>query len=450
MSMNRPVPALPIPNAHNTGEVHRYGPFTNGPSGGIVTAVVFKVEVPAGMIAGEVDEGYGPVADEFRRNFAERGELGAACVVYRDGVPVVDLWGGYRDGYRRLPWERDTLVTVFSTTKGVASLAMALAHSRGLLDHDAPVARYWPEFAAAGKSEVTVRQLLSHQAGLPAIDRPLSVEDLADLDVLADALAAQAPAWQPGTRHGYHGISLGWYEGELLRRVDPQHRSLGRFFAEEIAKPLDLEFYIGLPAEVDPSRLAFIHGYKPAEMPLHLHQMPPRFVAGFLNPRSITARTFANPTVLRETSNYNRLDVLRLELPAANGTGEVRAIAKAYGVMATGGAELGMSTASIDALEQPARPPTGGLRDLVLHVDTIFSLGYVKPFPKLRFGSSANLAYGTPGAGGSFAFADPDTGIGFAYAMNRTGFRLWDDPRELALRDALFRTVLGERGQRPD
>jgi len=412
--------------------------------------MVFKVDVPAHLVRGDVDAGYGPVADAFRRNFAERGEIGAACAVYKDGVKVVDLWGGYQDGRRRLPWRPDTLVPVMSTTKGVASLAMAVAHSHGLLDYDERVATYWPEFAQNGKADVTVRQMLSHQAGLPAIDRPLSIEDLADLDLLADALAEQAPAWKPGTRHGYHAMSLGWYEGELVRRVDPAHRTLGRFFAEEIAAPLNIEFYIGLPDSVDPGRLAFIHGYKPAETPLHLHQMPPRFVAGFLNPRSLTFRSFANPKVLRETSNYNRMDVLRLEVPAANGTGEARAIAKAYGSMAAGGADLRVASATVDALVQPARPPSGGLRDVVIGVDTLFSLGYVKPFPRFRFGTSAGKAFGTPGGGGSFGFADPDAGIGFAYAMNRTGFRLWDDPREVALRDALYRNVLHEAHQRPD
>lgn len=412
--------------------------------------MVFKVAVPAKLIAGDVDEGYGPVADAFRRNFAERGEIGAACVVYRDGRLVVDLWGGYRDGYRRLPWEPDTMVTVFSTTKGVASLAMAHAHSRGLLDYDAKVAAYWPEFAANGKAGVTVRQLLSHQAGLAVIDEPLDLPILADLDTLAVVLAEQRPGWEPGTRHGYHGITLGWYESELLRRVDPEGRSLGRYFAEEIAKPLGIEFHIGLPDGVDVSRLAFVHGYRKWEMPLHVHEMPPKFVAGFLNPRSITARAFANPKVLSELEGYNRMDVLRLELPAANGTGEVRAIARAYGAMATGGAELGVTRPTLDALEQPARPPSGGLRDVVLRLDSIFSLGYVKSFPKFRFGTAAGRAYGTPGAGGSFGFADPDTGVGFGYAMNRTGFRLWDDPREVALRNALYQDVLGEMPQRPD
>ena len=412
--------------------------------------MVFKVDVPTDLIAGEADEGYGAVADEFRRNFTERGEVGAACAVYRDGRKVVDLWGGYRNGHTRAPWQQDTLVTVFSTTKGISSLAVALAHARGLIDYDAAVSTYWPEFARHGKETVTVRQLLSHQAGLAAIDRPLSVVDLADLDVVADALADQKPAWVPGERHGYHAISLGWYEGELIRRVDPQRRTLGRFFADEIADRLGLEFYIGVPDSVDPDRIALIHGYHPAELMLHVNAMPWKFVAGFLNPRSITARSFANPSVLRVTGNYNRPEVRRLELPAANGTGQVRAIARAYSDAACGGPELQLGWSTLDALIRPAAPPTGGLLDVVLRVDSVFSLGYVKPFPSFRFGASADQAFGTPGAGGSFGFADPETRVGFAYAMNRTGFYLWDDPREVALRDALYRKVLGERAQRPD
>ncbi len=412
--------------------------------------MVFKVDVPADLIQGDVAEGYGPVADAFRRNFADRGEVGAACAVYKDGVKVVDLWGGYRNGITRTPWEEDTLVNVFSSTKGVSSLAVALAHSRGLLDYDAKVATYWPEFAQAGKADVTVRQLLSHQAGLPAIDRPLTIDDLADLDILAKALAEQKPAWTPGARHGYHAISLGWYEGELIRRIDPQHRSLGRFFAEEVAGPLDAEFYIGLPDSLDRSRVAHLHGFKPAEMLRHVNVMPLKFVLAFSNPRSLTARSFANPKVLAEIDNYNRPDVQRVELPAANGHGTARAMAKLYGAAAVGGAKLGLNKSTMDALLQSARPPREGLRDEVLRVDTQFSLGYIKPFPRFRFGTAAGQAFGTPGAGGSFGFADPDAGIGFGYAMNRSGFHLWDDPREQALRDALYRRVLGEMAQRPD
>jgi CubicO group peptidase (beta-lactamase class C family) len=411
---------------------------------------MLKVSVPEELVHGDVDEGYGPIADAFRRNFAERGEIGASVAVFRDGAKVVDLWGGYRDGIERWPWERDTLVNVFSTTKGIASMALAVAHSRGLLDYDASVATYWPEFAAHGKQHVTVRQLLSHQAGLAAIDRPLDLDTLADLDLLADALAEQAPAWQPGVRHGYHGVTLGWYEGELLRRVDPDRRSLGRFFADEVAAPLGIDCHIGVPDDLDASRFATVHGFQPAEMLLHMHELPPRFVLAFLNPRSLTGRAFGNPKLLGVTGNYNRPDVRRLEIPAANGHSNARSVAAAYGEVATGGERLGLTSQTLAALTEPARPPTAGRRDTVLHVDTTYSLGYIKPFPRFRFGTSAGRAFGTPGAGGSFGFADPDASIGFAYVMNRTGFRLWDDPREVALRQALYRDVLGEASQQPD
>lgn len=411
--------------------------------------MVLDVDVPSGLIGGDIDEGYGKVADAFRRNFAERGEVGAACCVYRDGRKVVDLWGGYRDGVRKLPWNEDTMVCVMSTTKGMASMALAVAHSRGLLDYDKAVADYWPEFAANGKGAVTVRQLLSHQAGLPVIDQALDLETLADREALSAIIAAQKPAWEPGTRHGYHGISLGWYEGELLRRVDPAGRSLGRFFAEEVARPLGIDFHIGLPADVDRDRLAIFHSYKPAEMLLHLGEFPARFVLGFLNPRSLTGRTFGNPRVLSLMDNYNRPEVQALESPASNGIGEARAIARAYGSLATGGHELGIAPETLAALSESARPPSQGTRDLVLHVHSVFSLGYVKPFPRFRFGSRAGLAFGTPGGGGSFGFADPDGQIGFAYVMNRAGFRLFDDPREVALRDAMYQTM-GGPPQRPD
>ncbi|MFD7065464.1 serine hydrolase domain-containing protein [Streptomyces sp. NPDC059906] len=412
--------------------------------------MVLKVDVPMSLVHGDADEGYGAVVDAFRRNFAEGREVGAACAVYRDGAKVVDLWGGYRDGSPRQPWTENTLVPVFSTTKGVASLAVAVAHARGLLSYDAKVADYWPMFAAAGKGDVTVRQLLSHQAGLPVIDRPLQLADLAVPDVLSSALAHQRPAWTPGTRHGYHGQSLGYYESELIRRVDPQRRSLGRYFAEEVAAPLDAEFYIGLPSTVDPELIARIHGFTTFEMLLHMGRMPLPFVLAFSNPRSLAARAFSNPRDLGKVEAFNRPDVHAVEIPAANGIGEVRSIARLYGDAATGGKALGLDAATMAALTQMAPPPRDGARDQVLRVDTSYSLGYMKPFPRFRFGSSAGSAFGTMGLGGSFAFADPDTGVGFAYAMNRCGFHLWDDPREVALRDALFSTVLGEARQRPD
>jgi CubicO group peptidase (beta-lactamase class C family) len=406
--------------------------------------VTLKVDVPMGLVRGEVDQGYGPVADAFRRNFAERGEVGAACAVYRDGVKVVDLWGGYRDGITREPWREDTVVLMNSTTKGVASLALALAHSRGWFDLDQPVAAYWPQFAWRGKSAVTIRQLLSHRAGLPVLDIPLEIPDLADLDLVAAALALQRPLWDPGTRYGYHAITLGWYEGELLRRVDPAGRSLGRFLAEEIADPLGLTFFIGVPEGFDLGRRATIHGRGPYESLLHLHELPRPFLLALLSPSGLFRRAFSNPRDLLVDTNYNRPDVLAVEIPAGNGLGLPRSVAAAYSAAITG--DLGLSRQTLAELARPAQPPSGGEVDLVLRVPAAYAFGCFKPTPGFPFGGSGNQAFGTPGAGGSFGFADPETGIGYCYAPNRLGFGLVDD-REIALRDALYRTVLGQRAQ---
>ena len=373
---------------------------------------------------GAVDEGYGPVADAFRANFAERGELGAACAVYRDGRKIVDLWGGDRDAVTRAPWEEDTLVTMFSTTKGVASMAVAVvAQPRAARLRRAGVAllarvrrrRQGARHACASCSPT--------RPACALIDERLELADLLDLDRVATVIAAQKPAWEPGTRHGYHGITLGWYEGELIRRVDPQHRTLGRFFADEIAAPLELDFHIGLPDDVPPSRVARIDGYRPPEMLLHLHEFPPRFVLGFLNPRSLTYRTFGNPRITGLLNEYNRRELQRAEIPAANGIGTPRSVARAYGEFATGGAALGLTPETLDALKRPAVAPSGGRVDLVLHIESVFSLGYVKPFPRFVFGSSAGLAFGTPGAGGSFGFADPDV---------RRRLRLRHEPHRLS------------------
>jgi CubicO group peptidase (beta-lactamase class C family) len=405
-----------------------------------------KIKISPDLIGGDVDEGYGKVADAFRRNLDSGKEVGAAVAVYRDGRKVVDLWGGYRNGTTRAPWERDTIVTVFSTTKGVAALTVAVAASRGLIDYDAKVADYWPEFAQAGKGSITVRQLLGHQAGLPVIRPPLTLADVADPEKLSKKIAAQAPLWPPGTRHGYHAITLGWYESELIRHADPQRRTLGRYFAEEIATPLDLDFYIGLPASVDRNRVALIDPFAKRDALLNLHTLPPRLAASFVNPFSLVARATTVTADVKEPDAMNRDELRVLEMPGMNGMGTARSVAKLYGIAATGGSELGFSPTVREALEGPAVPPTMGVRDKVMHFDTSYSLGLGKPMSTFVFGSS-DKAYGWPGAGGSFGFADPDTGIGFGYVMNNMRFAMLDDPRHVALRQALFRDVLGARTQ---
>lgn len=388
-------------------------------------------------VDGDVANGFGPVADAFRSNFRTRGEIGAALAVYRDGDKVVDLWGGHRDRRRRNRWQSDTLVPVFSTTKGMSGAAMAVAHSRGMFELDHPVAAYWPEFEQGGKADVTVRQLLAHEAGLAVIDQALDLATIADPESLGDVLAAQAPKWPPGTAHGYHAQTLGWYESQLLRRVDPAGRSIGAFFADEVAAPLGAQFFIGLPDDVPLDRIATFDGGGRIAAALHAHQMPKRLLLAMFNPRSMTARAFMNPKLLAmNASTINRPDVLRLEFPSMNGVGEARAIAQVYSALATGGSELGIVSTTLEELEKEVWPSF----DEIFRLDSAFALGFMKPFSILPFGSTSR-SYGHTGMGGSFGFADPDLGLGYAYVMNRGGYSLPTDPRELALRDAVYQVV---------
>ena len=392
-------------------------------------------------VHGEVAPGFEEVGEVFRENFARRREYGAACAVYLKGERVVDLWGGYRDLASRAPWQQDTLVLMYSTTKGVAAMTMALAHSRGLLDYDEKIATYWPEFAQEGKENITVRQLLAHQAGVCVVDETLDLDILADKDRLAELLARQRPLWKSGSKHGYHHFCLGLYQSEIMRRVDPQHRSLGRYFQEEIAGPLGLEFYIGLPPEVPDSRLAIVEATRPMDVLLHLREVPLLFTAAILFPKTMTSRTMSNPPMLRgKATDFSRRDSLAVEMPSANGIGEVRSVAKLYGEFASGGAELDIRQETLDELAAPPVEPTSGLRDAVLLGDTSYSLGFRKPCSAFSFGSS-DRSFGIGGIGGSFGFADPDAQVGYAYAMTRPGFRIFDDSRSRVLHDALYRCL---------
>ena len=393
--------------------------------------MVKLIAIPS--VQGMVAPGFESVRDEFARNFAERGELGAACAMYHKGQKVVDLWGGYRDGRTRTPWAEDTLVIVFSSTKGIAGMTVAVAQGQGLFEYDAPIAQYWPEFAQAGKKDITVRQLLDHEAGLCVIDPPLNSTILADPDALAEILAKQKPAWEPGSRHGYHAFTLGWYESELIRRTDPQRRTLGQFFQDELAWPLGLEFYIGLPAGVHEERIATVT--EPGIIQ-KLAGMPRGMMLDVMRPSSLTMRT-ANPRV-RSNLVFNRPPYRNVEMPSVNGIGLARSIAQLYSVFATGGHELEIPEKTLAAIEAPGLPSSvGGWRDVILHTDVAYSLGFLKPFPGYHFGSS-DAAFGAPGSGGSFGFADPAAQVGYGYVTNKQGARIFDDPREKAVRDAFY------------
>ena len=384
-------------------------------------------------IHGHVSAGFEPVRRAFAENFSRRNELGATCCVFHRGEKVVDLWGGVRNAATGEPWEEGTMVVVYSATKGLAAMVMALAHSRGWLDYDARVCAYWPEFAQQGKDRITVRQLLAHQAGLFALDVPVDRSLLADPDRLAAVLARQKPAWEPGERQAYHAMTLGFYEGEILRRVDPQHRTLGRFFQDEIATPLRLDVYIRLPEEIPNSRLATL--VRP-NMQMMLLGMPWRIALASFNPRSNIRRALMGSELAVDA---DRIYARNLEIPSGGAVGTARAIAHAYSVFATGGHELGLRAETLAALRAPATPAKYGFFDECMKGEVEHSLGFMKPNRVWPFGSPT--AFGAPGAGGSLGFADPQRGIGYAYVTNRMGVKVTGDPREVALRDAVASVV---------
>ena len=386
--------------------------------------------VDAHQVEGYVAPGFEPVRDAFVGNFTDRRELGGACAVTIDGELVVDLWGGIRDKTTGVPWQRDTMVIVYSATKGLAAMTLAIAHSRGWLDYDARVSHYWPEFARNGKRAITVRQLLAHQAGLFVLDVPVTRELVADPDRLAAVLARQTPAWLPGTRQAYHGITLGFYESELLRRIDPGRRTLGQFFQDEIASPLGLEVYIRLPERISDSRLATMT--RPSLVDV-FRGFPLRLALDTLTPGSKIARALRGSELPHDARRVYARD---LEIPSGGAIGTARGIARAYGVFASGGREYGLRSDTLALLAAPAVAPTRGFYDECLRADGVqFSLGFMKPCPALPFGGPRS--YGSPGAGGAMGFADPDAGIGYAYVTNRMGTRLSGDPRDVALRTAL-------------
>ena len=389
-------------------------------------------------IGGMVIPGFEPVREAFVDNFTERDELGGAVCVVVDGEVVVDLWGGVRDKATGAPWSVDTMTLVHSTTKGLSAMVLALLHSRGLLDYDERVAAYWPEFAQAGKEDIPVRQLLAHQAGLFAFDERVDGDVVADLDRLAVAMERQRPIWPPGERQAYHAITLGFYENELVRRIDPDHRTIGQVLHEDIATSLGVgdEVYIGTPSSVPDERLAAL---VPPALWARLTSMPLRFTIDAMRPRSVLHRSLvANPG----TSFYvdpDHVIARELEVPSGGAVATARAVATIYGAFAAGGGPLGLRRDTLAALAAPATPARLGYYDEMFREPTKFSLGFMKPSKLIDFGSEA--AFGAPGAGGSMGFADPAVSLGYGYVTDKMGMALKGDARDLALRHALA-TVL--------
>ncbi|MFJ8751101.1 serine hydrolase domain-containing protein [Streptomyces sp. NPDC102441] len=381
------------------------------------------------QIQGHCDDRFAAVRDAFAANFAERDELGAAVTVLLDGRPVVDLWGGWADGERTRPWERDTVVNVWSTTKGPTALCAHVLVDRGLLDLDAPVADYWPEFAAAGKESVRVRHLLSHRSGVAGLREPHTLAELYDWELTTARLAATEPWWEPGTRSGYHAISYGFLVGEVVRRITGLLP--GEFLRKEITGPLGIDFTVGLP-EKDAGRVAELVQPKAVrrEQAALFATMEPMAIASLLNPGTGTAA--ANTPEWRAA-----------EIPAANGHGTARAVASLYGILAGRGSLDGRRILSEEAAER-VREGQGSCRDLVLGAgfahETELGLGVWLSGPNASYGPNPR-AVGHDGAGGSCGLADPEAGIALGYVMNRMGPAVADDPRKMALVDAVYEAL---------
>ena len=383
--------------------------------------------------SGYCSKGFENVRDAFVENFRSRNEVGASIAVTVDGEPVLDLWAGHADQEKTQPWTRDTLVNVYSTTKGMTAICAHQLVEQGRLDLDAPVATYWPEFAASGKGRIPVRWLLSHRSGLAAARPLLPPEALYDWNAITSALAAQEPWWEPGTRHGYHAVTFGWLVGEVVRRISG--KSLGTYFREHIAEPLGLDFHIGLP-ESEHARAGEMSMIPPPEPGMEGTNLAEVIMS---DPMGVAAMAFINPPSM--ALGPNNAAWRSAEIPGANGHGTARSLARVYGALACGGDVDGVHVLDAAAIARCHAEQSIG-PDLVLGLPTRFGLGFMLSQPRAGASFGPNpRAFGHPGAGGSVGFADPDARVGFGYTMNRMGPHILLDPRATALIDAVYRSL---------
>src|SRR5688572_23816667 len=397
-------------------------------------------------VFGNVEPRFERVREEFERNFAEREEVGASVCVMVDGEPVVDLWGGVADPASGRPWERDTVSLIFSASKGVTAICANLLVARGELDLDAPVARYWPEFAQNGKEDVTVKMAFCHSAGVPVLRDPVPPGGFNDWDRTVEQLAAEPLFWEPGTRHGYHAFTIGWILGELVRRVTG--RSIGTFLREEIADPLGLDVYLGVPDDVQ-DRVAWTNWFDPARLMDGSLGVPPPpyFVQALSDPTSIPGLLFLNNGGWLTPDCWNTRESRAATMPAANGHTNARALAGIYAPLANGGTAGGVKLFTPeDIARMGAVVRSASDVDAVILSPTRFGLGFLKSIwdPGLGNGNSfvvSESAFGHPGFGGPVGFADPQARLSFGYTMNQQGPGMWVNDKGQSLIDATYASV---------
>jgi CubicO group peptidase (beta-lactamase class C family) len=365
-------------------------------------------------VSGDTAPGFEEVREAFAANLAGGQEIGAAVSAYLNGRKVVDLWGGIADPADGRAWERDTLQVVYSTTKAVTAACALLLAQRGELNLDAPVAEYWPEFAAHGKDRIPVRWLLTHQAGLPTLDHPITRAEAIAWDPMVEALAAQRPSWEPGAEHGYHGLTFGWLVGEVVRRVSG--RSIGTYLAEEIAAPLGLDLWIGLPKS-EQHRVSRVIAVPPdldalARIDLDALPEPVRdVIAAYADPTSLTVRSLL--TLVTPQLDHNDPDEQAAELPSTGGICTARALARFYAALI--GEVDGQRILTADTVAAATAQRAAGV-DRILRVPVRIGTGFGLPTPDAFWYTPT--AFGFPGYGGSLGFADPATGLAFGYVMN--------------------------------
>lgn len=396
-------------------------------------------------IGGQVASGFGPVREAFAESIEQGRTLGAACTIYHRGQRVVHLWGGWRDKARTLPWREDTVVLVYSVTKGLSALCCALAVARGLFRYDEPITAIWPEFGAHGKGDLTIGQVLSEQAGVAALDVRLNRKNMADEGAMANAIARQKPNWSPGKFAGNHSYTLGWLASELIRRRDPKGRTVGRYLADEIVAPLGVDAWIGLPQSFDRSRIARIKGFNLFDLFVHHTNMPWSLVFALVCPFTLSFKALNNPLFLSGPAALDAEEWRPIELGACGGIASASALASIYqGFAVEGEGEGRLGSEVLADLSRGFAQPSGGLRDQVLKTDVRYSLGFEKPIPGWRFARTGS-AFGAFAVGGSLAFADPQDQVAYAWVTNELGTCKWDDPREKAVRDAFY-ACLPDRG----
>ncbi|WP_247712466.1 serine hydrolase domain-containing protein [Qipengyuania xiapuensis] len=391
-------------------------------------------------VTGHVAPGFEPVVQAFAAPIQARAALGAACTIYHRGEKVVDLQGGWKEKSRTEGWDDRTAALVYSLTKGLTGMAAAVAVSRGLFSYDEPVADVWPEFAAHGKGRMTIGEALSEQGGLAAIDFKLTLDNMGDEEAICAAIAAQKPNWKPGEHSGNHAYSLGWIASELIHRRDPQGRRLGRFFAEEVAGPLGVDVFLGLPDTFNRDRLARIEGFHMQDLFIRHTTMPWPLTFAMCLPGTLAFRTLNNPLILEGPGALDCEEFWRIGQGGAGGIASSAGLAAIYQAFAEGGEKLGITPEVMDYLKRGHAHPKKGLRDEVLTADMYYSLGFEKPFDEWEFARTRS-AFGSFAVGGSLAFADPDDEVAYAWITNTLGTGKWDDPREKIVRDAFYRCL---------